>query len=192
MYVHSDSEHQCKRENQVGPHRKWRHQEGGTRKTRWNFPGKQKTICGLATAWGERTQPHLCEIAATKSFWEKEQRSTEKEMEGQHKRRHEEIPTYWRHGTRSKILDDWNNGRPCTSRCQERWKKHQCGGFYALQNLIIIIIIIPLVQRTISMENRLQVSGPLNCINGRESLSLWSIELYKWKRAIESLVHWTV
>ena len=29
-----------------------------------------------------RTQPHLCEIAQTRSFWEKEQRSTEKEMEG--------------------------------------------------------------------------------------------------------------
>ena len=33
------------------------------------------------------------------------QRSTEKEMAGQHKGRHEEIPTDNRHGTRSKILD---------------------------------------------------------------------------------------
>ena len=40
-----------------------------------------------------RTQPQLCEIAKTRNFWEKEQRSTEKEMEGQHKGRHEEIPT---------------------------------------------------------------------------------------------------
>ena len=39
-----------------------------------------------------RTQP-LCEIAATGSIGGKEQRSTKKEMEGQHKGRHEEIPT---------------------------------------------------------------------------------------------------
>ena len=39
------------------------------------------------------TKPHLCKIAKTRSFWEKEQRSTEKEMEGQRKGRHEEIPT---------------------------------------------------------------------------------------------------
>ena len=38
------------------------------------------------------TQQHLCEIAKTGSFGEKEQRSAEKEMEGQNKRRHEEIP----------------------------------------------------------------------------------------------------
>ena len=30
---------------------------------------------------GEKTQPHLCEIAKTRGFWE-EQRPTEKEMEG--------------------------------------------------------------------------------------------------------------
>ena len=36
---------------------------------------------------------HLCEIVATRRFFEKEQRSTEKEMEGQHEGRHEEIPT---------------------------------------------------------------------------------------------------
>ena len=29
-----------------------------------------------------RTQPHLCEIAKTRSFWEKEQRLTEEETEG--------------------------------------------------------------------------------------------------------------
>ncbi len=40
-----------------------------------------------------RTQPHLCEIAKTRGSWEKEQRPTEKEMEGQHTGRHEEIPT---------------------------------------------------------------------------------------------------
>ena len=39
------------------------------------------------------TQPHLCEIAKTRGFWEKDQRPTEKEMEGQHTGRHEEIPT---------------------------------------------------------------------------------------------------
>ena len=38
-----------------------------------------------------RTRPNLCEIAKTRSFWEKEQRSTRKDMEGQHKGRHEEI-----------------------------------------------------------------------------------------------------
>ena len=53
-----------------------------------------------------RTQPHLCEIAKNRGFWEKEQRPTEKEMEGQHTGRHEEIPTDRRHGTISKILDD--------------------------------------------------------------------------------------
>ena len=40
-----------------------------------------------------RTQPHLCEIAKTGSFEEKEQRPTEKEKEGQHTGKHEEIPT---------------------------------------------------------------------------------------------------
>ena len=40
-----------------------------------------------------RTQPHLCEIAKTRGFWEKEQRSTENEMDGQQTSRHEEIPT---------------------------------------------------------------------------------------------------
>ena len=40
-----------------------------------------------------REPNHICEIVATISFWEKEQRSTDKEMEGQHKGRHEEIPT---------------------------------------------------------------------------------------------------
>ena len=43
-----------------------------------------------------RTQPHLCDIAKTRGFWdsvEKEQRPTEREMEGQHTGRHEGIPT---------------------------------------------------------------------------------------------------
>ena len=31
-----------------------------------------------------------------------------------HKGRDDEILTDWRHGTRSKILDDWNDSRPCT------------------------------------------------------------------------------
>ena len=94
-----------KREDNVGPHQKWRHQDGGPRKTCWDFPGKQKTkvVWPLLEA---RTQPHLCTIAATRGFWEKKQRPTEKKMEGQHTGRHEEIPTDWRHGTRPKILDD--------------------------------------------------------------------------------------
>ena len=35
----------------------------------------------------------LCETAKTTGFWEKEQRPTEKEMEGQHTGRPDEIPT---------------------------------------------------------------------------------------------------
>ena len=65
------------RDDQVGSHQKWRHQEGGGRKTCWNFPRKQKTkvVWPLPEA---RTQPHMCEIAKTRGFWEKEQRPTEK------------------------------------------------------------------------------------------------------------------
>ena len=43
-----------------------------------------------------RTQPRLCEIAKTRGFWEKGQRPTKKEMEGQHTGRHEEIPADWK------------------------------------------------------------------------------------------------
>ena len=65
------------------------------RKTCFNFPGKQRTkvVWPLLEA---RTQPHrrsMCKIAATRGFWEEEQRPTEKEMEEQHTRRHQEIPT---------------------------------------------------------------------------------------------------
>ena len=54
------------------------------------FLQKQKTkvVWPLLEA---RTQPYLCEIAETRGFWEKEQRPTEKEIEGQHKGRHEEV-----------------------------------------------------------------------------------------------------
>ena len=57
-----------------------------------NFNGKQKTkvVWPLLEAI---TQPHLIEIAKTIGFWEKEQGPTEKAMEGQHTRRHEDIPT---------------------------------------------------------------------------------------------------
>ena len=57
-----------------------------------NFNGKQKTkvVWPLLEA---RTQPHLSEIAKTRGCWEKEQRPTEKAMEVQHTRRHEDIPT---------------------------------------------------------------------------------------------------
>ena len=41
---------------------------------------KTKMVWPLLEA---RTQPHLCEIAKTRGLWEKDQRSTEKEMEGQ-------------------------------------------------------------------------------------------------------------
>ena len=40
-----------------------------------------------------RREHFRCDIGKTRSFWEKEQRSAEKEMEEQHKGRHEEIPT---------------------------------------------------------------------------------------------------
>ena len=53
-----------------------------------------------------RSQPHLSEIAKDRGFWEKEPRSTEKEMEGQCKGRQEEVPTDGRHRTRSKKMDD--------------------------------------------------------------------------------------
>ena len=64
-------------------------QGGGARK---HLLKKQKTkvVWPLLEA---RTQPRMCEIAKTRGFWEKEQRSIEKEMEGQHTGRHEEIPT---------------------------------------------------------------------------------------------------
>ena len=48
----------------------------------------------------------MCKIAATRGFWEEEQRPTKEEMEGQHTGRHEEIATDGRHGTTPKILDD--------------------------------------------------------------------------------------
>ena len=51
---------------------------------------KTKVVWPLLEA---RTQPHLCKIAKTRGLWEKEPRPTEKEMEGQHTGRHEEIPT---------------------------------------------------------------------------------------------------
>ena len=67
-----------------------RHREGGARKTCGNFPRKQKTKV-VWPVFEARTQ--MCKISKTGSFGEKEHRSTEKEMEGQHKGRHEEIPT---------------------------------------------------------------------------------------------------
>ena len=36
-----------------------------------------------------RTQPHLCGIAKTRGFWDKEQRPTEQEMEGQHMKKYQ-------------------------------------------------------------------------------------------------------
>ena len=51
---------------------------------------KTKVVWPLLEA---RTQPHLCEIAETRGFWEKDQRPTEKETEGQRKGRHEEVQT---------------------------------------------------------------------------------------------------
>ena len=39
-----------------------------------------------------RERNHIC-AKSLRGFWEKEQRPTEKEMEGQHTGRHEEIPT---------------------------------------------------------------------------------------------------
>ena len=78
-------------------------QEADVKPVETFLENKTKVVWPLLEA---RTQPHLCEIAKTRGFWEKEQRPTEKEMEGQHTGRYEEIPTDRRHGTRSKILDD--------------------------------------------------------------------------------------
>ena len=77
-------------------------------------------VCHLLDA---RTQPHLCEIAKIRSFWEKEQRATEKQMEGQHKGRHEEKSTHRNNITIPKILDDYNNGRSSTSRWSRKVRK---------------------------------------------------------------------
>ena len=41
----------------------------------------------------------------------------------QHKERHEEIPTDGRHGTISEIIDDSNNGRPCTRRWSRKLRR---------------------------------------------------------------------
>ena len=76
-------------------------QEGSARKTCCDVPRKQKTKVVLPLLEA-RKQTHLFEIAETRGFWEKEPGSTEKEMEGQHTGRHEEVPTNWRHGTISK------------------------------------------------------------------------------------------
>ena len=51
---------------------------------------ENKVVWSLLEA---RTQPHLWEVAKTRGFSEKEKRPTEKEMDGQHTGRHEEIPT---------------------------------------------------------------------------------------------------
>ena len=51
-------------------------------KLSWKTKDYFKVVWPLLEA---RTQPHLCEIVKTGSFGEKEQRSAEKEMEGQHK-----------------------------------------------------------------------------------------------------------
>ena len=59
-------------------------------KTCGNFPGKLK----IKVVWSlpeTRTKRHLCKIDKIRSFGEKEQRSTEKETEGQHKGRYEKI-----------------------------------------------------------------------------------------------------
>ena len=92
-----------KREDQVGPHQKWRHQEGGTHKTCWQFPGKQKTkvVWPLLEA---RTQPHPCEIAKSLKFLG-EGAEVDRKRDGD-KGRHEEVPTDWRHGIKSKTLVD--------------------------------------------------------------------------------------
>ena len=61
-----------------------------------------------------KPQPHNVRNRCDWEFLGEGAELTEKEMEGQHKGRHEEIPTNWRHGTISKLLDHWNNSLPCT------------------------------------------------------------------------------
>ena len=58
-----------KREDQIGSHKKLRHQEGGAHKTCLHFLEKQMT----KVVW-----PLLEVITQTISFWETEQRLTEK------------------------------------------------------------------------------------------------------------------
>ena len=97
------------REDEVGPHQKWRHQEGGAHKTCCNVTRKQKTKVVWPLLEGRREPNHICakslglEVSGRKS-----RGRPKKEMEGQHNRRHEEITTDWRYGTRSNniILDD--------------------------------------------------------------------------------------
>ena len=81
-----------KREDQIGSHKKLRHQEGGAHKTCLHFLEKQmtKVVWPLLEVI---THPHLCEIAKSRSIWETEQRLTEKEIEGQHNGRIEKMPT---------------------------------------------------------------------------------------------------
>ena len=92
-----------------------------THKTCWKFPGKQKTkvVCPPFEA---RTQPHLWEIANTRRFWETEQRSTETEMEGQHKGTLEEIPTEDVAQDRKYWMTEIMAG-PAQGDGQERWEK---------------------------------------------------------------------
>ena len=54
--------------------------------------GKVDILSNLLNSVNFHFDCFIREIAKTRSFWE-EQRSTEKEMEGQHKGRHEEILT---------------------------------------------------------------------------------------------------
>ena len=54
---------------------------------------ENKRRFGHCLADEAKTQPHLCDIAKTTGLWAKEQGATEKEMDGQHTGRHEELPT---------------------------------------------------------------------------------------------------
>ena len=54
---------------------------------------ENKSLKWFGHCMRRETQPHLCELAKTRGFWEKEPRPTENEMEGQHTGIHEEIPT---------------------------------------------------------------------------------------------------
>ena len=61
---------------------------------RWTatYVGKVDILSNLLNSVNINFDCFIREIAKTRSFW-KEQRSTEKEMEGQHKGRHDEILT---------------------------------------------------------------------------------------------------
>ena len=112
------------REDQVGPHQKWRHREGDARKTCWNFPGKQKTkvVWPLIEA---RKRNHICakslrlEVSGRRSRGRPKKRWRDNTIHGDMKKYQliiemAQYRKYWM----TKIL-----ARPAQGDGQERWDK---------------------------------------------------------------------